>query len=185
MGDAGIASCSALHGLMLPGRVGVATIADAGPRSRFVFRGEPSALGVAFGVSLPEQPCRSAMAGERAALWLGPDEWLLLDQGSQGEGLRRELLAVLTGKAASLVDVSRRNAGLIVGGPKAALLINAGCPLDLDINAFPTGMVARTIFGKAEIILWRTGAEAFHVEVWRSFAPYVCGLFAEAMRDLD
>jgi sarcosine oxidase, subunit gamma len=37
-------------------------------------------------------------------------------------------------------------------------------------------MATRTIFEKAEIVLWRTGPETFHVEVWRSFAPYVWDL---------
>jgi len=34
-------------------------------------------------------------------------------------------------------------------------------------------MCTRTVFAKAEIVLWRTQPEQFHLEVWRSFAPYV------------
>jgi hypothetical protein len=45
------------------------------------------------------------------------------------------------------------------------------------------GMVARTIFEKAEIVLFRSGEQAFRVEVWRSFAPYVLGLLQAADRD--
>jgi len=37
-------------------------------------------------------------------------------------------------------------------------------------------MATRTMFMKADIVLWRTGAETFHIEVWRSFAPYVWSL---------
>jgi sarcosine oxidase subunit gamma len=44
-------------------------------------------------------------------------------------------------------------------------------------------MCTRTVFAKAEVVLWRTGADAFHVEVWRSFAPYVLGLLEEAARE--
>jgi sarcosine oxidase, subunit gamma len=40
--------------------------------------------------------------------------------------------------------------------------------------------VVRTIFEKAEIILWRTGEQSFHIEVWRSFAPYVLGHLEES-----
>jgi sarcosine oxidase subunit gamma len=36
------------------------------------------------------------------------------------------------------------------------------------------------VFGKAGIILWRTAADRFHVEVWRSFASYVTQLLALA-----
>jgi sarcosine oxidase subunit gamma len=57
-----------------------------------------------------------------------------------------------------------------------------GCPLDLDTAAFPVDTAARTLFGKAEIVLWRTGDDTFHVEIWRSFAPYVVGLLTEFAR---
>jgi sarcosine oxidase subunit gamma len=45
----------------------------------------------------------------------------------------------------------------------------------LGLIAFPIGMCTRTLFGKAEIVLWRTGEAQFHIEVWRSFAGYVWG----------
>jgi sarcosine oxidase subunit gamma len=40
-------------------------------------------------------------------------------------------------------------------------------------------MCTRTVFSKADILLWRTAEEAFHIEVWRSFAGYVTGLLRE------
>ena len=57
--------------------------------------------------------------------------------------------------AHSLVDVSQRQAGLAVDGPRARDLIASGCPLDLDPESFPVGMCARTLFAKAEVVLWR------------------------------
>jgi heterotetrameric sarcosine oxidase gamma subunit len=44
-------------------------------------------------------------------------------------------------------------------------------------------MCTRTVFGKAEIVLWRTGAEEFRVEVARSLAPYVWACLEEARRE--
>ncbi len=44
-------------------------------------------------------------------------------------------------------------------------------------------MCTRTIFAKAEIVLWRTAPDAFRIEVWRSFAPYVLGLLDEAIME--
>jgi sarcosine oxidase subunit gamma len=52
--------------------------------------------------------------------------------------------------------------------------------LDLGLSAFPIGMCTRTLFGKAEIVLWRTGEAQFHIEVWRSFAGYVWGVLGVA-----
>ena len=64
-------------------------------------------------------------------------------------------------------------------------MLNAGVPLDLSLKAFPVGMATRTIFEKAEIVLWRTGEQEFRVEVWRSFAPYVLAMLQAADRDVS
>src|SRR6202012_4624533 len=37
-----------------------------------------TAIGLALGVLLPTVPCRSVISRDRAALWLGPDEWLII-----------------------------------------------------------------------------------------------------------
>jgi sarcosine oxidase subunit gamma len=46
-------------------------------------------------------------------------------------------------------------------------------------------MAARTMFLKTEIVLWRQAETRFHVEVWRSFAPYLVGHLAEALTGAD
>ena len=71
------------------------------------------------------------------------------------------LESVLDGTAHSLVDVSHRQIGLVVSGPAAARALNAGCPLDLGLKAFPVGFATRTLFDKAEIVLWRRAQETF------------------------
>ena len=93
-----------------------------------------------------------------------------------------EIEAALETIPHSLVDVSHRQLALDVGGAVAARAISAGCPLDLRISAFPIGVATRTIFDKAEIVLWRRAETAFRIEVWRSFAPYLVAALAEAVR---
>jgi sarcosine oxidase subunit gamma len=122
-------------------------------------------------------------------LWLGPDEHLLLEL-APGErtdesqaALAGALEQALAGTPHALVDVSHRQFALEVSGAHAATILNAGCPLDLDLTEFPLGMCTRTVLAKADVVLWRTRADAFHVEVWRSFAGYVSGLLAEIARE--
>lgn len=156
------------------------------PATRFILQGGPTAraaAGEAFGVPLPESPCRANSVASRAALWLGPDEQLLLGPAGDARILAADLAAALAGIAHSLVDVSQRQIALRVSGPHASAILNSGCPLDLDIAEFPTGMCTRTLFGKADIVLWRTGATEFHLEVWRSFSDYVLGCLQEAAQD--
>lgn len=156
------------------------------PASRLSVRGAGDAikvLGDAFGLSLPVETCRARANTQRAALWLGPDEWLLIAPDGEMPVLADWMVNALGATPASVVDISDRNVGLEVSGPRAAEAINAFCPLDLDLAAFPVGMCTRTIFGKAEIVLWRTAKESFRIEVWRSFAPYVLGCLDEATRE--
>ena len=136
----------------------------------------------AFGVAPPIKPLASAQQGERAALWLGPDEWLLIAEENAGDLFAR-LEDALKPVFHTLVDISHRQVGLAVEGPGAARLLSSGCPLDLDLPAFPVGMSTRTLLVKAEIGLWRQAEDAFRIEVLRSFAPYVARILNESARD--
>jgi len=161
------------------------TLEPATPAARYVLRGPDSvaaALGTAFGVPLPTAINTTAAAEGRAAFRLGPDEWLLLAEGEDGPGLA-ERLGAAAGAAHSLVAVGHRNTGLTVSGKNAVDVLSTGVMLDLDLAAFPVGMATRTLFTKAEIVLWRRAPDSFHVELWRSFAPYFHGLMSEAARE--
>jgi sarcosine oxidase subunit gamma len=152
--------------------------------TRLVLRGsEPARAAAArgFELDLPVQPCRAACSDDRAALWLGPDEWLLIAPESDPCSA---LWQSLEGTAHSLVDVSHRQSAFCVSGPAAARLLAAGCPLDLDPAAFPVGMCTRTVCAKTEIVLWRPAPQTFRIEVWRSFAPYLTQFLAEAARGM-
>jgi sarcosine oxidase, subunit gamma len=156
------------------------------PFARFIFRGPEGAaqaLTEAFGISLPREACRASVAADRAALWLGPDEWLLLSPAAGLEGIAVESAERLSHLPHSLVDVSHRQTALRLSGPKAATVLAGGNPLDLDAAAFPVGMCTRTVLAKTEIVLWRTAPQSFHIEVWRSFAPYVWDFLREHMRE--
>lgn len=162
------------------------TLADAPPSARFILRGREEALAAAtapLGTPLPRTACRAATAGSLAALWLGPDEFLLLAPEAAGPALAARLAAALDGKPHALVDVGHRQDGLVLSGPAATAVLNAGCPLDFDPAAFPLGMCTRTVLAKSEIVLWRQGAERFWIETMRSFLPYVRGVLDVAARD--
>ena len=83
----------------------------------------------------------------------------------------------------SAVGISHRNIAIAVTGPAAAAAINAGCPQDLSLTAFPVGACSRTILGKIEIVLLRTAEDSFRVECWRSFSDYAWTFLTEAAKD--
>jgi len=160
------------------------------PAARIVLHGDAAARAAALPVwsaEFSEEPCRANLHGSRATLWLGPDEYLLLDlrpaAGEPGQGLLPALERALGEIPHALVDVSHRQFAITVHGPHAAAILSGACPLDLDPAEFPVGMCTRTVLAKADIVLWRTAAETFHLEVWRSFAGYATGLLMEIARE--
>lgn len=138
-----------------------------------------TAIGLALGVLLPTVPCRSVIARERAALWLGPDEWLVIAPETASD-LMATAIKAAGGHPASIVDVSHRSRTLELTGPRATWCLNAFCALDLAVHALPVGMCTRTAFGHVEIALWRIAPEVFHLDVVRSIVPYVWECLEEA-----
>ncbi|MDX8528129.1 sarcosine oxidase subunit gamma [Mesorhizobium sp. MSK_1335] len=138
-----------------------------------------AALSRALGVALPTKPKTSATKDGRTALWLGPDEWLIIDEAGN------DPLAdcAKTSALHSVVGISHRNVAISVSGPAAEMTVSSGCPQDLSLDAFPIGAASRTILGKSEIVLLRTASDSFRVECWRSFSDYVFTLLSEAASD--
>jgi len=153
------------------------------PLSRFVLRGGPQVLFAAvdaLGLPRSDSPCRAVRNDERAALWLGPDERLLLAAADATEEIPGLLQSALAGMPHSLVQTGHAQTAFELSGARAATALNTGCPLDLDPASFPVDMCTRTVFAKAQIVLWRTAPDTFHVETARSFAPYVTQILAMA-----
>ncbi|MDP3676779.1 MAG: sarcosine oxidase subunit gamma family protein [Novosphingobium sp.] len=137
------------------------TITLAPPMARLSLRARDRAtLEDLLGRKLPAKI--GATAGEIACL--GPDEWLL--RSAQGAAI-----PLGEGLPLAVTEISERAVCLIVEGPRAAEVLMAGCPLDLEL--FASGRATRTIFETVEIILIRSGENRFEVEVWRSFAPWL------------
>ena len=160
---------------------GRASVEVAAPCLRISLRASEAsvaALNKALGFALPQKPKTSAAKNDVHALWLGPDEWFII--APEGTDLMARFAKVTSFHSA--VDVSHRNAALIVSGAGAADIINSGCPQDLSLKAFPVSACSRTLMGKTEIILYRTGSDQFRVEVWRSFATYALDFIEDAIR---
>ena len=158
------------------------SVTPAGPANRVSLRAgsaETNALAKALGLKLPMSPKTSENNGKgRLAAWLGPDEWLIIDETG-------DPLADL-GKVDvlhSAVDISHRNTAILVSGQGARATLEAGCPQNLSDRVFPVGSATRTVMGKIEVVILRTGEDDFRVECWRSFSDYAFGMLSEAARD--
>ena len=137
-------------------------------------------FGKSIALDLPTKMHQTASKAGRHALKLGPDEWLIIDT----KNIDETMVPRLANKNFSAVDISHRNCAFILSGEGAANTLNAACPRDLSLATFPVGACSRTLFGKAEVVLYRTAKDTFRLECWRSFATYVRDYLIEGAKDV-
>ncbi|WP_406176133.1 sarcosine oxidase subunit gamma [Streptomyces sp. NBC_00996] len=140
------------------------------------------AVGLALGLQLPLQPNTVVRAGELTALWLGPDEWLVVGPPGTQQDLESRIRAATGDAPVSVTDVSAQRTTLLVAGPRARDLLAHGCPLDLHPRAFGAGRCAQTTLARAQIVLVaRDESRAgFWVLVRSSFAGYLTDWLLDA-----
>ena len=124
-------------------------------------------------VPLPTEPNTAWEEGSRAALWLGPDEWLVLGPPHTGTEIVAELEAAFGSIPHSVVDVSANRIALEISGHGAKELLSAGCSLDLDPRGgWIVGRCAQTLLARVPVVLHER-PEAARVLVRPSFAGYL------------
>ena len=141
-------------------------------------------LGERLGADLPERCGEVTAAGSRSALWLGPDEWLVVAD-DRDEGLAGELHAALDGGPGSVVDVSANRTTLELRGPAARATLQKGCPVDLHPRAFGPGTAVLTNLGPVPVVLWQTGASTYRLLPRSSFADYVTRWLLDAVTEFS
>ena len=143
-------------------------------------RGDPedqAFLGAVEGVlgfGLPLEPNTVARSERLAALWLGPNEWLLLTPpGHEGETIR-VLRDALEDIFSAVIDLSGGQTVINLQGIHARDVLSKGCTLDLHPRVFGPGRCAQTHLGKTNAtILQLDSSPSFDIIVRRSFGDYL------------
>jgi sarcosine oxidase subunit gamma len=129
--------------------------------------------------SLPTEPNTVAGDASGAALWLGPDEWLVIGPPGSEAALETDLRAT----GATVVDVSANRTTLELRGPRARELLEFGCPIDLHPRAFGPACCAQTLLARANVLIWFVADDpepVYRLLVRPSFAAYVAAWLADA-----
>jgi sarcosine oxidase subunit gamma len=138
-------------------------------------------VGAALGVALPVEPNTVSTRDGRSALWLGPDEWLVVDGSTRADEIKTAVRQAFMPDWGSVVDVSANRAVVELSGPHTRALLAKGCSLDLHPRSFRPGMCAQTLLAKTAVILWQTDdAPTFKVFVRASFAAHLARWLADA-----
>ncbi|MGQ0664813.1 MAG: sarcosine oxidase subunit gamma [Pseudomonadota bacterium] len=146
--------------------------------------GDPALLGPAqraLGLELPLEANRSASGAGVSALWLGPDEWLIVTESGGEAGVAANLRAALAGRPAAVTEVGDGRTTIEIGGARARDVLRKGCLLDIHPRVFAPGACAQTGIAKARVILRLIDARpCFHILVDRSYAEYLWRWLADA-----
>jgi len=134
----------------------------------------------ALGVRPPTVPNTVATRGERAVLWLGPDEWLVVDPAASEGELVARLRAALAGIHSAVLDVSASRKTIVLGGEDVEALLAKAATLDFSLQGFPLGTCAQTNIARTQGIIERRGVHEFRLFVRASFAPYLQAWFDDA-----
>ncbi|WP_243788432.1 sarcosine oxidase subunit gamma [Saccharopolyspora gloriosae] len=139
-------------------------------------------IGTAIGAMLPNLPGTVVRAGELLALWLGPDEWLLVGGEGTAQSIQDTLGAALGEDHGAVVDVSANRTILEVSGPRARDVLNKGCALDLHPRVFGADRCAQTLLARSGVLLVCRDAElpSYWLMVRSSFARYLADWLIDA-----
>ncbi|CAM5683467.1 putative Sarcosine oxidase subunit gamma [Streptomyces afghaniensis 772] [Streptomyces afghaniensis] len=140
------------------------------------------AVGLALGLQLPVEPGAVVRAGELTALWLGPDEWLVVGPPGGRRDLESRIREAAGDEPVSVIDVSAQRTTLLVAGPRARDLLAHGCSLDLHPRVFGPGRCAQTNLARTQVVLVaRDDPRAgFWVLVRASFAGHLTDWLLDA-----
>lgn len=162
----------------------IAFLAQVGVRAR-PGSASAAALEAALGVSLPSQAGAASGPVNRAVLWIGPDEFLLIADPDSVD-IAAAAAALGTGEDAlpgSVMDLSANRTTLELSGPSARAVLEKGCHHDLHPSAFATGTAVSTQLGPVPILLWKTDGTTFRILPRASFADYMVHWLLDAMSE--
>ena len=126
-----------------------------------------------FGTALPEGANSFSVSGDRRALWLGPDESLLICADQDAAELHRTLITQLSGQHFQLTLLSDALTVYELDGPYVREILAKGCALDLHGSVFRPGQCAQSSLERTAVTLMCEAVNSFRLICRTSFSDYV------------
>lgn len=144
------------------------------------------AIRTATGLTLPTTANTWTDSQGRRAVWLGPDEWLVIAPDDTASALEQAVRAARGDDPwLAVTDVSHTSTVFSLGGPAARQVLAKATPIDLHRRAFAANACAQTVLARtrALILLAEPDPPVFEVWVRNSFARYTQDWLEDAMRE--
>ena len=135
-----------------------------------------------LGLDLPKAPRTSTAWGDVKALWLSPDQWLILCAREKAPTLQAELAKALEGIHSLAVDVSDMRCIIRLEGEGVRETLMKGCSLDLISDDYAPGTVRRVRFAEIAGLINIVEENVIDLYVFRSYADYTWDFLLKAAR---
>jgi len=145
-----------------------------------------SAVEKVLGFALPVTANTATGKGRKSALWMGPDEWLIVTAPDGAAKTRTNLEDKLADQHVAIVDVSDSRIIIELSGKYARQVLMKGCNIDFHPRSFGPGQCVQSTLALAHVMIHQTaqhkgtGAPTYHVYVHRSFAEYLWAWLEDA-----
>ena len=139
---------------------------------------------------LPTRPNTYITIDSLKIIWLGPNEWLIINQkGDNKNDLFSKLENSIGSQNASVTNVSENRTIIRIMGTKLFILLSKFLTLDLDNSLADSSSVAQTLFIKVPVLLLRhhKNKQEQKIDIYtnRSHANYVYKILVDGTKNLD
>ena len=162
-----------------------AALVPIGPRSQINVRARGGAVErVAKYLSIPTLPAANRFVATPLGdcLWLGPEEWLLVEPPSARAETLEALERAVGPDDGAVVDLSASRVLFELKGASVRDVLASCCALDLHPRVFGPGRCAQTLVAKAQVLLSQLDeAPTYRLFVRPSLASYVASWLADGI----
>ena len=132
------------------------------------------------GCTFPPAANKFTTAGERHAVWLGPDEFMIICEAGKDEELASAIHTSFGSLNAAVTNITDALAAFHLKGAAVRRVLAKGCALDLHQNSFTSDDAAQTLLSHAAVTIMALADDEFIVICRTSFASYLHDWFLDA-----
>jgi sarcosine oxidase subunit gamma len=132
-----------------------------------------------LGIILPKEACSTSIKEKITALWLGPNEWLIVsNERVTNEMNTYELENVLYDNISktnlgSVTNVTDQFTIFTLSGSNIIKILSKSCPFDFESDSFSNNKVVQTILNHIDVTIYKKNDSNVDLYVRRSFAKHL------------
>ena len=139
---------------------------------------------------LPVRPNTYVTNDSLKIIWLGPNEWLIIDEKEDDkQDLFSKLENSFTSQDVSVTDVSENRTVIRITGAKIFILLAKFLTLNIENSLNSSSSVAQTLFTKVPVLLMRhhehNTEPKIDIFTNRSHANYIYKILVDGTKNLD